>query len=308
MERKIGEIFEYKGEWYQCVEGGTCSECSFIHIDCCISNIGDCTDKRTDGVRVIFKKLEKVGEPFALYIHGDNRSVIMQEYKAYDNNIDSTSGVLMYVTDYKYKKVAIEIKQKKEDMEEKKIRLKQEDIDYLRRKFKEITQDYIIQGCDKEKVQFEFGKLFEPVQDVENEEKKLNLKPFDLEAARSGKPVCTRDGRKARIICFDRNDLYPIVALIECEEGKEMVGAYSNEGVKWGAEWMLEHQWISVEEALPDSPENILLVYVEIDSAGHKANSILMSNYVFEKFGCESSHIRVLAWMPIPKFKKGGHQ
>ena len=63
MERKIGEIFEHKGEWYQCVEGGTCYECSFRHIDCNISNIGDCTDKRTDGVTVIFKKFEKVGEP-----------------------------------------------------------------------------------------------------------------------------------------------------------------------------------------------------------------------------------------------------
>ena len=56
------------------------------------------------------------------------------------------------------------------------------------------------------------------------------LKPFDLQAAKSGKPVCTRDGRKARIICYDRNDLYPIVALIECEDGKEIIGAYSNGG------------------------------------------------------------------------------
>lgn len=31
-----------------------------------------------------------------------------------------------------------------------------------------------------------------------------NLKPFSLEAAKQGKPVCTRDGRKARIICFDK--------------------------------------------------------------------------------------------------------
>lgn len=30
-----------------------------------------------------------------------------------------------------------------------------------------------------------------------------NLKPFSLELAKQGKPVCTRDGRKARIICFD---------------------------------------------------------------------------------------------------------
>lgn len=62
------------------------------------------------------------------------------------------------------------------------------------------------------------------------EEKKLNLKPFDIQKAREGKPVCTRDGRKARIICFDRNDLHPIVALIECEDGKEIIGAYSKEG------------------------------------------------------------------------------
>ena len=63
-----------------------------------------------------------------------------------------------------------------------------------------------------------------------SEHGELNLKPFDLEAAKAGKPVCTRDGRKARIICFDRNDLYPIVALIECEDGKEIIGAYSKEG------------------------------------------------------------------------------
>ena len=30
-------------------------------------------------------------------------------------------------------------------------------------------------------------------------EKKLNLKPFDLEAAKAGKPVCTRDGRWRRL-------------------------------------------------------------------------------------------------------------
>lgn len=57
------------------------------------------------------------------------------------------------------------------------------------------------------------------------EEKELNLKEFDLEAAKQGKPVCTRDGRKAKIICFDRHDEdCPIIALVvdsknaECEE------------------------------------------------------------------------------------------
>lgn len=62
------------------------------------------------------------------------------------------------------------------------------------------------------------------------EEKKLNLKEFNLEAAKAGKPVCTRDGRKARIICFDRNWEYPIVALIECEDGEEMISACDKDG------------------------------------------------------------------------------
>lgn len=108
------------------------------------------------------------------------------------------------------------MKQNQETMEENKIRLRQKEIDFLRRKFKEITQDYVIQGCDREKIQYEFGMLFESTQGPYNEEKKMNLKPFDIEAARSGKTVCTRDGRKARIICFDRkNDSEPIVALID---------------------------------------------------------------------------------------------
>lgn len=41
------------------------------------------------------------------------------------------------------------------------------------------------------------------------------MKPFDLEKAKAGSPVCTRSGEKVRIICFDaNNDQYPIIALI----------------------------------------------------------------------------------------------
>lgn len=45
-------------------------------------------------------------------------------------------------------------------------------------------------------------------------EKKLNLRPFDLEAAKAGKPVYTRDGRKVRIICFDAKCIKPIGDLL----------------------------------------------------------------------------------------------
>ena len=30
MERKVGEIFEYNGEWYQCMEGTGCYRCAFL--------------------------------------------------------------------------------------------------------------------------------------------------------------------------------------------------------------------------------------------------------------------------------------
>lgn len=50
-------------------------------------------------------------------------------------------------------------------------------------------------------------------------EKKYRLEPFDLERAKAGEPVCTRDGKDVRILCYDRNkDFYPIVALMGSDE------------------------------------------------------------------------------------------
>jgi hypothetical protein len=46
------------------------------------------------------------------------------------------------------------------------------------------------------------------------------MKPFDLAAAKSGKPVCTRDGRDVRIICWDRAGNKPIIALIKTYEAE----------------------------------------------------------------------------------------
>lgn len=57
------------------------------------------------------------------------------------------------------------------------------------------------------------------------------MKPFDLEAAKAGKPVCTRDGRKARIICFDAKCIKPIVALIQGSNNLEQIEYYTENGV-----------------------------------------------------------------------------
>lgn len=177
MERKVGEIFEYNGEWYQCVEQPKQYDCATVCELCSFNVIGNCDlDKcsgtyRSDKKSVIFKKLEKVGEPFKSM--GD----CYQVYKTYCEPTNVGLG-----SSYDGSKVVIKIKQNKENMEEK----------------------------------------------------KLNLKPFDLEAAKAGKPVCTRDGRKARIICFDakRKDGKNIMALIPSKEypGFEDLVAYPNNG------------------------------------------------------------------------------
>lgn len=56
------------------------------------------------------------------------------------------------------------------------------------------------------------------------------MKEFDLEAAKKGAPVCTRDGRKARIVCFDVQDgVYQILALITYPSGEDSM-FYTNQG------------------------------------------------------------------------------
>ena len=184
---KIGEIFKHKGEWYQCLKGTSCKECDFStnNVTCDIHGEITCTRKgRNDDTSVIFKKLEKVGEPYFNGQYGE----VLQEYKYYIPPI--TPDLRIHII--KLGIVGIEIKQNKEDMEEKKI------------------QHY---DC--------FFDRKSPTS---------NLKPFDLKDAKAGEPVCTRDGRKARIICFDRKDNTPIVALIECVNGAEILQCYHNNG------------------------------------------------------------------------------
>lgn len=194
MERKVGEIFEYNGEWYQCVECDSCGKCPLRTTECGSGTKSDIADevfgecsklRRSDSKSVIFKKLEKVGEPIRI----ENKSY--QKIKvpdalcnncAFYDNFSRDCKLNGYINPYPtysclINEMFVEIKQNKENMEEK----------------------------------------------------KLNLKEFNLEAAKAGKPVCTRDGRKARIICFDAKCNKPIVALIyDCN--KETVLQYLENG------------------------------------------------------------------------------
>lgn len=144
-------------------------------------------------------------------------------------------------------KIAIEIKQNKECMEEV-IKIKKEDIKVGNKvTCLSNSKPYVITGVDcrmKYDGNWHNCVIYTPLYDnpfkcfvrsiedfaqkfmlgsVEEKEERhsnlenigKNLKPFDLEAAKAGKPVCTRDGRKARIICFDAKDTQPIIGLYE---------------------------------------------------------------------------------------------
>ena len=197
MERKVEEIFEYNGEWYQCIvqpkgtEGQSCSICSMNFGGKCPIHVIECAmEGRSDGKSVIFKKLEKVGEPFK------SMGNCYQVYKTYCEPTNVGLG-----SSYDGSKVVIKIKQNKENMEEREY--SEEDM--------------------KNNPRFKHHKNIEQVINMQK------MKPFDLEAAKAGKPVCTRDGRKARIICWDKKGLVQIVALIE-HENSEIFLAYYNNG------------------------------------------------------------------------------
>ena len=173
MEIKEGEIFEYNDEWYQCIVENGCENCAFNERKC-YTIVDECgADRRKDNKNVIFKKLEKVGEPFYSKFFGK----FYQMYKTYIPAVGSNFKIRVTPVEYVGRnKIFIEIKQNKEDMEVK----------------------------------------------------KLNLKPFDLQKAKEGKPVCTRDGRKARIICFDRDWDMHIVALVSDPLGESVHYYLSN--------------------------------------------------------------------------------
>ena len=223
MERKIGEIFEIGGEWYQCVKGISCFQCVFNRTLCVRSNIsrdiiGNCSkNTREDGYAVIFKKLEKVGEPYF-----DNEyNIWIQAYRPYITVTD-IDILPTFISTKGDGFIYLEIKQNKKEMVNKKTNFVEE-IDALCKRYNMA-----------EGVRADF--MAEVKEIIKDENRECKLKPFDLEAAKLGKPVCTRDGRKARIICFDLNTCspYSVIAAVTNDSGYEEVTAYMEDGCYLG--------------------------------------------------------------------------
>lgn len=103
-----------------------------------------------------------------------------------------------------------------------KVAMNISDRDYLLDKLESILHDTYCQQY-KDEICEAFSKYI-------TTESVSDLKPFDLNAAKAGNPVCTRDGRKARIICFDAKYDLPIVALVTEDGGKENLIRYNSNG------------------------------------------------------------------------------
>lgn len=90
------------------------------------------------------------------------------------------------------------------------------------------------------------------------------MKPFDLEKAKAGAPVCTREGFNARIICFDaNNNRFPIVALLKDSNSSNEYpvsltkkGRFSDGEVDSSNDLLMEgikkEGWINIYEAVSE--------------------------------------------------------
>lgn len=84
------------------------------------------------------------------------------------------------------------------------------------------------------------------------------MKPFNLELAKEGAKVCTRDGRPARIICFDRKHAYPIVALVQHEFKKyeEDLTTHCNDGKRCPTQEQRDDLFMA-----PEKKEGWIVIY-----------------------------------------------
>lgn len=74
------------------------------------------------------------------------------------------------------------------------------------------------------------------------------------------------------------------------------------EGFKNGAEYALSHQWISVEEALPEYDEAVIVrnFYGEIFFC-HRSNRIGVETD--DDKWCNYTDAKIISWMPTPEFE-----
>lgn len=95
------------------------------------------------------------------------------------------------------------------------------------------------------------------------------MKPFNLEEAKAGKPVCTRDGRRVEILSFDNpNNGYPILARVFSDNTNynnfvfTQEGYFFNDNREFGADLMMvENETIPSLWTQSCTEENTIINY-----------------------------------------------
>lgn len=205
----VGEIRQVsKDKWVQCIEGKDCNSCYFYKSDncpCCYY------EYVSNNRRVTFKELENIGDPveyngqwFQMIKVADKaqgcRQCVLRDYCLEKEIHCKINTVFAQIKDYKPKN-----EKTMEDKEnEKKVELMSDTEKQVQRLCYEYSENKIT-----------LKNLVSKLKELFSEKDKVDCIPFDIEKAINGSDVCTRDGRNARILCFDAKGDRPIVALID---------------------------------------------------------------------------------------------
>ena len=328
MERKLGEIQQINGKWYQLVKAdknNSCNGCSFFLSD----NGKDCII-RCRNYGLIYKKLKIDGVPYSrdgktyqtyivpyipYFYNGeyyvcqafDSRYFIAEinkedmkenEENKYDGKMDKeciplcdalnslpdvettesccghckdrfriffncidtySLSVIVRSFDRRYSGTHLEWKIELTTIDNGGYNYflhsveKYDDFQSMNEDISQLVENIELWSSEKYKKYFNDG-----INKTSVDEQNLSLKPFNLEEAKQGKPVCTKDGRKARIICFDAKGTFPIIALID-EKVEEFVLSYTADG-KYSGEIAICNKDLMM---LPEKKEGWVNVYKE---------------------------------------------
>ena len=116
---------------------------------------------------------------------------------------------------------------------------------------------------------------------------KTKLIPFDIEKAKNGAKVVTRDGRLVRIGFFDLKDKYPIVGAVKERYDKESIVSFTKEGKYSATESNLD-LFIEEEVKYRKMTNKELAIWVrscpeEYRELKYKSGSLIMSYHDYEE-------------------------
>lgn len=243
IQREIGEIFRYQGALFEVVKrtDSSCDGCAFHHHLCDWDEIGSCwKEAREDVIDVMFERIDDPGDCCGTF--REDKGLFPNGIKMEPFNLDEAMNggavctrlgadvriVCFDRNDDRYPIVALVGKKENVWVYTKEGKFWHNGSDnvadlMMKSATERDTTDEDAETCD----------------DIHPEviEKAINIslygepktKPFNLEAARAGNPVCTKNYADARIVCFDVNDGKNILALVK-HNGKEVACIYGLDG------------------------------------------------------------------------------